>query len=720
MVFDKKNSMRNAERYLAQGKIQSAIGEYKQVVANDPKDFGTLNMLGDLYTKTLDRQKAVKCYTPVAEHYSKQGFAQKAIAVYNKISKIEPDSIDIFAKLADLYKFKGSINEARVHYTKVAEHHEQHGQKVEALEVRKQIASLDPNDTSIYLNLAEAYLVEKQDEEALAAFVEAGARFAKQSRHSDAIDAFRRGLEIDEQDPILLSAFSKSHIALGTPAVGAEFLARVYGENPHNREALQLLIDCQLEAGNTTEAEKAVVALVEKDPSNYPKFLALAWLYLRNNDGDSAARVMAMSAEHVLLAGQVDEFQTLLAEILRINPEQLEGLRLRARLCAWQRDDASMRDALIQLNTVARTAESVEDERFALSQLVMILPQETAYADRLREINQEHGFEDEHTGDNMFDQQFMRPSKQAEVEPTLETFAPQPDEPHAESVEDDLSAGFAFVQADAEEFPSVSEDTPDSDDARLLREIDSIRFYIDNGYGELASKAVAELRAEFGSRAEIDALEAHLNLFKDAGEEATLVAEPVMEIQAPTEIMVEPELEPESAEPEPEPVVASLPDLPLEAAPQNAGFGIDDLRSELGLDEPDELLDDSDYETHYHTAVAYQEMGLLDDAVKEFQEAVALVQPNDPMRRFFHCANLLGHCFMEKSMPSLALKWYLRALETPGLNDDEKQGIWYELAAAYEADGDIENAGRYFEQVYAENIDYRDVSQRVKNISVPR
>jgi len=32
----------------------------------------------------------------------------------------------------------------------------------------------------------------------------------------------------------------------------------------------------------------------------------------------------------------------------------------------------------------------------------------------------------------------------------------------------------------------------------------------------------------------------------------------------------------------------------------------------------------------------------------------------------------------------------------------------------------MENAGRYFEQVYAENIDFRDVSQRVKNISVSR
>jgi Tfp pilus assembly protein PilF len=52
------------------------------------------------------------------------------------------------------------------------------------------------------------------------------------------------------------------------------------------------------------------------------------------------------------------------------------------------------------------------------------------------------------------------------------------------------------------------------------------------------------------------------------------------------------------------------------------------------------------------------------------------------------------------------------------LSDEEKQGIWYELATAYEAEGDMENAGRYFEQVYAENIDFRDVSQRVRNMAI--
>src|SRR5215203_4446388 len=136
MVFDKTKAMRNAERHVAQGKIQSAIAEYRQVVANDPKDFGTLNMLGDLYTKSSDSKHAVKCYTPVAEHYSKQGFAQKAIAVYNKIAKLQPGSIEISAKLAELYRLKGSINEARAHYKIVAEHYESEGLKIEALEVR--------------------------------------------------------------------------------------------------------------------------------------------------------------------------------------------------------------------------------------------------------------------------------------------------------------------------------------------------------------------------------------------------------------------------------------------------------------------------------------------------------------------------------------------------------------------------------------------------------
>src|SRR3979411_559534 len=74
MGFDRAKAMRNAERFVAQGKIRAAIDEYRSVVDNDPRDIATLNMLGDLHAKNADKKEAVSCYMLVAEHYNVQGF----------------------------------------------------------------------------------------------------------------------------------------------------------------------------------------------------------------------------------------------------------------------------------------------------------------------------------------------------------------------------------------------------------------------------------------------------------------------------------------------------------------------------------------------------------------------------------------------------------------------------------------------------------------------
>lgn len=708
MVFDKTKAMRSAEQFLAQGKIQSAIGEYKRVIAHDSKDFGTLNALGDLYTKTLDKKHAIECYTSVAEHYSKQGFAQKAIAIYNKICRIQPDSIDISAKLADLYKFKGAVNEARTHYNIVIEHYESEGRKLEALEIRRQMASLDPSDTSVYIALANAYLDEDQSDDAADAFAEAAQRFAKKSQHSDALEALEKALELKPTDPAILAAFVQAQFANGTPAAAAVRLAEIQIAEPHNQDVLGLLVDCFIEAGDGAEAEKNVISLVEKEPTLHPKFLDLARVYLNAGDASSAARVTAMASEHLLLAGQPEVLDGLLAEILSLDAEQLEGVRLRARLAAWQRDEAGMFDSLVLLARIAKDRDSVDDERFALSQLVMVAPLEVGFAERLRELNQLHGFDDAESNDNLFDK-FLKPGKD-DPEPELETFAVVTSEAGTDGAEITGEADAVFGFEIVDEFASIDNAIDHAIDhaiernaaagadlERLLREIDSIRFYVDSDYFELAAKAIADLRSEFGEHPEIDALAAYM---------ASRQGFDSVEVKVAAEVEVN------------EIIVPAVP-------PSNGNgkappsYAFQDLRSELGMDEA-EAADDSDYETHYHTAIAYQEMGMLDEAIKEYQEAIGLVRPNDPTRRFFQCANLLGHCFMQKAMANLALTWYQRALETPGLSDEEKQGIWYELASAYEAEGDHENAGRYFEQVYAENIDFRDVSERVKNMTVSR
>jgi len=284
MNFDKTKAMRDAERYLAQGKLRSAIGEYEQVIKNDPRDFTTLNILGDLYIRTSAKAQAVSCYTSVAEHYSNLGFAQKAIAIYNKIAKLEPNSVEVSAKLAELYKEKGSVREARSHYVTLAEHYLKTGKKVEALAIWKQIALLDPTNTDVFTNIAQTHLEEGETDAAVEAYIECAARYTNQKKHDLANGSIEKALGIKADDPRALSAFVSAKFAAGCPDEAVARLEGVLEDQPFNREVLNLLIDCQVASGDVGEAEKTVIKLVEQEPANYPKFLELAALYFENDD----------------------------------------------------------------------------------------------------------------------------------------------------------------------------------------------------------------------------------------------------------------------------------------------------------------------------------------------------------------------------------------------------------------------------------------------------
>lgn len=683
MSFDKAKAKRNAERFVAQGKIKAAIAEYRAVVDNDPRDIATLNMLGDLYAKNSEKGDAVRCYFQVADHYNLQGFAQKAIAIYNKISRIQPNSIEVSTKLAELHKSKGALSEARSHYTMLAEHYQKQGRRLEALAMYKQIALLDPNNTEVCLNLADSYLRENQQDDAVEAFAEAGTRFARLGSHEEAIGALMRGHEINRSDLRILEGLVKAHTALGRASKAVSLLEEILEKEPYNRDVLYLLIDCCLDSQNPADAEKAVIKLVEIEPANYPKFLDLIRTYLNVDDSASAARILTMSNEYLLAGGQSDECGKWINEILEREPDQLAGLHLLVRYNSWLNDTAGIRLALERLNEAASKAGSVDDERFALAQLTVIRPHETHYRDRLNEINEEYGFQET----EVIEQLVEPAAKQSTADNNgkaslnghnnkheLEAFHSDGQTPDKELEADilhsmaDVSGGHEPVGGSPAEAVATL-----SDEQKIQKEIDSINFYIDNSYRDLATKALAEMVQEFGERAEFAQLRRRLN-----GEENDVAAE-------------------------------------VSTNGKHSTISLDEMRSEFGLEGPD---DAEDYETHYHTAVAYQEMGLTEQAIAEFQDAIACTSPTDGTRRFFYCANLLGHCFMQNGMANHAITWLNRALETPNISDEEHHGLWYELAMAHEANGDDDAAAKYFEQIYADNVDFRDVGERVKSLAV--
>jgi len=162
-------------------------------------------------------------------------------------------------------------------------------------------------------------------------------------------------------------------------------------------------------------------------------------------------------------------------------------------------------------------------------------------------------------------------------------------------------------------------------------------------------------------------------------------------------------------EPASTPAVSAAP-TGQEASPASAA----DASAELGslLDELNDHDADEDQaddeQTHYNLGVAFREMGLLDEAIGEFQKVAKDTSPY-----FLQGCTLLASCFMEKEMPGIAAKWYTRALEASGLDHEGRLALHYDLGVAYEKVGDRTSALEKFTEVYSQNIDYRDVAEKI-------
>ncbi|MGH9355235.1 MAG: tetratricopeptide repeat protein, partial [Terriglobia bacterium] len=125
-------------------------------------------------------------------------------------------------------------------------------------------------------------------------------------------------------------------------------------------------------------------------------------------------------------------------------------------------------------------------------------------------------------------------------------------------------------------------------------------------------------------------------------------------------------------------------------------------------------------QAHYNLGVAFREMGLLDEAIAEFQKVVRGAGKQNLPPRFLEACSALGMCFMEKAMPAIALRWYRRALDAPEVDEEISLGLSYDLGRAYEESGDTEAAFEKFSEVYSLNIDYRDVAERVHSLQRKR
>jgi tetratricopeptide (TPR) repeat protein len=128
----------------------------------------------------------------------------------------------------------------------------------------------------------------------------------------------------------------------------------------------------------------------------------------------------------------------------------------------------------------------------------------------------------------------------------------------------------------------------------------------------------------------------------------------------------------------------------------------------------DENIGAEDFQAHYDLGVAFREMGLLDEAIAEFQKA--LRAPEGRLRT----SEALGTAFFDKKQFPIAEAILRRAVESLGASDEEQIGLLYWLGRAREEQGKIEAALPCYERVLAVDIGFQDAGGRISRLAGSR
>jgi tetratricopeptide (TPR) repeat protein len=384
MTFNKAKALRQAEKHVQQGKINAAIEDYAKIAEFDPADLTVINTLGDLLVRAGRVEEAIVNFTKIAENYRENGFTLKAIAMFKKISKLDPQNLDISLKLAALYSQQGLLVEARQQYLQVADHHAKNGKTQKALDVYQKIADLDPENTSVRLKLAETYLRENMREQAHDAFVAAGRELVRKNKTQQGLQACLQGLQINPESKGALTAVSEAYIVLGEPQRAIDLLKDAFEKNPGDVDLITILGRTYLAAGMMDEAEGTFTTLVQLDKSRYEYVLEVGRKFAEFGLLDRAAEQLDACVDVLISRREEDKAISFLHDLLDRDLNNVAALIRLADIYARIREDHNLVSTLDALAEAAVQAGRNEDAINALKRLVSLEPENPQHRARLQ------------------------------------------------------------------------------------------------------------------------------------------------------------------------------------------------------------------------------------------------------------------------------------------------------------------------------------------------
>jgi tetratricopeptide (TPR) repeat protein len=750
--FEQKEDWRKAiEVYL------KAIQQIESGAETSP-DLSLYNRVGDLYLKINDTASAVRSYERAVDLYADQGFFNNAIALCGKILRVNPGRTQTYLKLAQLHARKNVVIEAKRNLIEFLERMNALGQLDQAFQSVKEFADQFSGSQEIRMMLVELLRAASREEEALEQLAKIAGDIETRggapqtpaggdagSRAPTAPSDRPRAVPPGRGDLVFLdTGFNEPTTPPPVPAprteVRAADLPSIVDAPPaEGLEPTQPAYDAMVEGGELIIDPLATIEL--------------------DAPGD------ALAAEPLAGLEQAAD-----ADLDLISVSAVPGLELDAAPEEIEFDDAPLA-SLEQVDVTEVDAAPPEGLIDVGEDLDLDLTEsETVPADATDTDLDLEFLEDEPAaaptdGLPLIDDGALRPESTTEVAELEDRIADDPGNPdlHRELADHlllggDLPRAAEELRLSLEAYETAEDWNGASGVADRLVALEPDAIHHHQKRVELAFRtgeraplleaylALGDALGRAGARDKALAVYGRVHEHDPANPRAAAAIAALSGGRAP---VAPPSVRP--APPAAAPAAASAPPAPTpaapparapspdasfvdlgsmifeEAAPRDTRMRIDRREPQAGDEQREfheileqfkrgieENLESDDYQSHYDLGVAFKEMGLLDEAIAEFQKA--LRAPDGRLRT----SEALGTAFFEKGQFAVSETVLRRAVDGDTDGDEAKIGLLYWLGRALEEQGKGAEAIASYERAMAVDIRFMDLGGRIQRLTAGR
>ena len=661
-----------------------ALDLYSQAIdllsSEDAPDIALFNRSGDLATRIGSAAQAVAFYERAVDFYMDAGLPNNAVAVCKKVMRNLPDRYSIHLKMGQIRAAQGFITDARSSFVTYAESVQAAGDLDEAFRALIEFVNLAPDDYEICMILGAQLEQNDRADEALTQYIGAYRIMRRQGlsdlAHNVAARIRRMDPNLDLEQAASDEVFSRgggagsSAAASGAEGSAPEAEVEIIGpvdlplmsfDDDDDEVAAPTPASTQVADEAAAKAAAEVAAALAKEAA------AKAAEEAKAKEADEAAakaaaevaaalgKEAAAKAAEEAKAKEAEEAAAKAAEETKAKAAEEAAAKAVAEVAAALAEEAAAKAAA---EAAAKTAEEAAEEAAA-----------TIAAEAAERIAEE-------AAERIAEEAATRAAEEAAA-------AKAADEAAAKAAEEAAAAKAAAKAAEEAAAKAEAE-------AKVA----------DGAAAGAAEEAAAAKAAEETAAA------------KAAGDAGAEVAEPKADPGGEKSSSDDPYVD----------IAAMLLGDEEHNVPKSTRFVVP-YEEPTGDDQADfermleqfkkkvsENIDTSDVAAHYDLGTAYMEMGLLDEAIGEFQ--MVLRGASDHLPTY----EMLGHTFLEKQEPEAALQSLTRGLDAPCEIEEERVGIYYYLGLAHETIGNTDTAMEFYDKVFAIDINFADVTERLRGL----